>query len=444
MSPASVGGLRGRLLAAVVVLLAVFLAALTLIFNLLLHSRIDQDATDLAHSKASSALQGLQLVDGRLQAPEAPDTAVLDRAVWVFAGRRLVEGPRAPAGLHRAAAALAGSAGRMDVAGTRLVALRVRAHRRPAGTVVAAVSLRPYERTERAALIGSLALAAVLLAAGVLAARWLLAAGMRPVARMTAQAEEWSERDLGRRFGLGPPRDDLSRLAATLDGLLERVAASIRHEQRLTAEISHELRTPLARLRAGAQLASREPGLSTEQREAWAGVVRGADDMARTLDGLLAAARAEADRPGVSEAGAPAAAAVEACGALAAESGVEMHVEQPGRPARVGAGPELVESALRPLLENACRYGSREVTVSVRRENGSVVYLVEDDGPGVQAEERERIFDPAVRGSAAAADGARGSGLGLALGRRLARAAGGEVAVVPGRGGRFELRLPAA
>jgi signal transduction histidine kinase len=304
--------------------------------------------------------------------------------------------------------------------------------------------MRPYERTQEVALLGSLALAAILLAAGVLASRWLLAAGMRPVARMTAQAAEWSDRDLGRRFGLGPPRDDLSRLATTLDGLLGRVAASLRREQRLTAEISHELRTPLARLRARAQLAGREPDLTASQKEAWRAVVSGADDVARTLDALLAGARAEAEGSGPSDAVAPARAAADECGHLAAGRGIEVRVEQRADSARVETTPELVERALHPLLENACRYANGLVTVSVGRENGSVVYRVVDDGPGVAEHERERIFEPATRGTAADVSGSPGTGLGLALGRRLARAAGGELSVAPGSGGRFELRLPTA
>jgi two-component system, OmpR family, sensor kinase len=441
----SAGGLRGRLLVTVAALLATFLAVLTVGFNLVLDSRLDHDATDLARSRATSALQGLQVVDGHLKAPEAPDTANLDRPLWIFAGGRAIEQPRAALALQREATRLGASSGATaDVADTRLASVPVNARGQRVGTIVAGVSLRPYERSADVALVGSIALAAILLAAGVLAARWLLGAGMRPVARMTAQAEDWSEHDLGRRFGLGPPRDDLSRLAATLDGLLDRVASSLRREQGLTAEISHELRTPLARLRARAQLARREPGLSPDQQAAWDAVVRGADDMARTLDALLAAARSQADRPGVSDAAAPAATAAEACGGLASERGLELRVEGPERPARVGASSELVERALHPLLENACRYGRHAVTVSVRRDDGAVVYLVEDDGPGVSDEDRDRIFEPAVRGSAAATGAVDGTGLGLPLGRRLARAAGGEVTALRGPGGRFELRLPAA
>ena len=67
---------------------------------------------------------------------------------------------------------------------------------------------------------------------------------------MTDDAAAWSDHDLDRRFDRGEPYDELTRLAATLDALLERLSASLRHEQRLTAELSHELRTPLAKIAA--------------------------------------------------------------------------------------------------------------------------------------------------------------------------------------------------
>jgi signal transduction histidine kinase len=93
------------------------------------------------------------------------------------------------------------------------------------------------------------------------------------------------------------------------------------------------------------------------------------------------------------------------------------------------------------VFENACRYGANSATVSIVRENGSINFSVEDDGPGVTDEERERIFEPGVRGAAAETNGARGSGLGLSLARRLARGVAGEVEAAGGT--RFVIRLPA-
>ena len=93
---------------------------------------------------------------------------------------------------------------------------------------------------------------------------------------MTRDAEDWGAHDLDRRFELGPPRDELTGLAATLDGLLARIAASRRHEQRFASEVAHELRTPIAGAarprRAGAR-ARRAPTPAHEREEALRAVV---------------------------------------------------------------------------------------------------------------------------------------------------------------------------
>src|SRR6185295_11160667 len=102
----------------------------------------------------------------------------------------------------------------------------------------------------------------------LVAARWLLRASLRPVVRMTRQAAEWSEHDLDHRFALGPPHDELTELAATLDGMLDRLAASLRRERRFSAELSHELRTPLAHVLAETELALGRERQSAEYREA--------------------------------------------------------------------------------------------------------------------------------------------------------------------------------
>ena len=95
------------------------------------------------------------------------------------------------------------------------------------------------------------------------------------------------------------------------------------------------------------------------------------------------------------------------------------------------------------MIENACRYGRSRVTVTSEGRNGAVTYTVSDDGPGVSEAESEQIFEPGVRGSAGQRNGSGGAGLGLALARRLARAARGDVeAHAGGQGGRFTIVLP--
>ena len=133
--------------------------------------------------------------------------------------------------------------------------------------------------------------------------------------------------------------------------------------------------------------------------------------------------------------------AAAACAGLAAARGLELAVERPAHPIRIGVERDLAERILQPVLENACRYGAGSVTVEIGRAGGAVRYSVCDDGPGVRDDERERIFEPGVRGSSANGDG---SGLGLSLARRLAHAVTGDVEAVAAAGGaRFLVRLPA-
>jgi signal transduction histidine kinase len=162
---------------------------------------------------------------------------------------------------------------------------------------------------------------------------------------------------------------------------------------------------------------------------------------------LLEAARTEAGtHRGVAEAQTVVERSIEGSMQIAAARGIEVTVERlgPGLPLTVAVDEDVASRVLQPVLENACRYGRSRVTVAVTGTAGSVTYIVRDDGPGVGSAEREAIFDPGRRGDGA--DGyPDGLGLGLALSRRLARAAGGEVEALPSReGGAFAVRLPAA
>ncbi len=141
------------------------------------------------------------------------------------------------------------------------------------------MSVAALERLEQEVLIGSLVFAAFVLLAGWLAVR------ARSTARCArwrddVSAEDWGAHDLDRRFDLGPPRDELTGLAATLDHLLARIAASRRHEQRFAEDVAHELRTPLARIRgqrrAGARIA-RARSADAQRTEALRAVVAETD-----------------------------------------------------------------------------------------------------------------------------------------------------------------------
>jgi signal transduction histidine kinase len=425
--------------AAVVVALAIGVTA----FTLLLSHRLSASATSLARAQAQAAVSSLDVRGGRLSAHEAPDQGASPGQVWVFADKRQVEAPNASRVVAAAARALAGGPERTETVEeqTRLYALPVVDNGRRFGTVVSAVALDPYEDTERTAFVGALILAALLLAAVAVLSRWMLGRALEPVSRMTAAAAAWRASDLDRRFALGEPYDELTRLAATLDDLLEQIAASLRHEQRFTAELSHELRTPLARISAETELMLRRERTPDEYRDALDSIQRSADTMARTVEALVAAAQHEAGltrtTSDVRDVVSSAIGATRQNGAL-----VDIGVSLPDEPVRVAVDGQLAERMLQPLLDNATRYG-HVVNVSVVRGNTVASIAIDDDGPGVAGDERDMIFEPGARGSASA--GHDGAGLGLALAQRLARSAGGAIIAEPNEGGgRFTLKLPLA
>ncbi len=441
-------GVRWRLLLAVAAAVAIALAIGVVAFNVLLEKRLSASATSLARAQAEVELSSLRVVGGKLVAPEGPDEGRIGIPVWVFAGRRMLEAPPTSGHVDAAVARLVGGRERALSVGeeVRLYALPISDRGVRVGTVVAAVSLDAYGETRRSALIGSLILAALLLAAIAVLAWWALGRALRPVARMTTSAAAWSELDLDHRFDLGEPYDELTRLAATLDALLARLAAALRHEQLFTAELSHELRTPLARIVTEVELALNHERTGDEYRESLRAVARSSAQMTRTVDALVAAARQESGLTRTtSDVREAVARAVEEIRPLAAERGVEIVLRLPRAPARVEADVELVAQIVRPLLENAARYGRTHVGAALAEHEAAAVVEIVDDGPGVQPDELDSIFEPGARGSAAAGGEARGAGLGLALARRLARSAGGEIAVEESStGGRFVLRLPIA
>ena len=425
--------------------MALAIAAMAVVFNVVLTNRLSSDANGLLRSRVAGELAALRVVDGRLKLEDAPDDSALDTQLWVFSGRAEVESPSSsPRKIRRAARKLAGGPTRrveLSNPDLRLLAVPVVRHGQRLGTVVAAVSLKPYEDTDRTALISSIILCGALVAFVLAMSRWTIARALDPVSTMTAQAARWSEADLDRRFGLGPPHDELTQLAATLDGLLERLSGALRHEQRFSAEISHELRTPLAKIRAEAEIALRRQRTPNAYRDALATVLSSAERMSAVVDTLLVAAREERGvQQATCDAASAAGAAAAMCSQLSERRGVTVKVNGSEQAVRVAADEELVERILFPLIENGCRYASQEVSVDIAPRGRQAVIVVRDDGPGVTPDEVGKIFDPGERGRVAG--DSPGAGLGLALARRLARQVGGDVVAEAGDGGRFTAALP--
>jgi len=427
---------------------AVLVATLVAAFNLVLDARLHSDRDNLLHERATTVLRGLGTIDGRLSVIEAPDQGAVDSQTWIFDGEKALERPpHSDPRNQRDAERLARSgSGFTTVAATdtRLGAVPVRRAGRRLGAVVVGTSERPYASTVSTALAGSLILGVLVLAAVAALSLWLIGRALRPVARMTMQASHWGEHDLSRRFFVGEPHDELTSLAAVFDALLSRLAESLRREQRLTAEISHELRTPLAKILAEAELAGGRERTASQYQESVRQILGYALALQRMLETLLASARADASaRVPSSDPHAAARHAIDVVQESAVAAGKSFELSSAG-PANVAVDEEVLERILAPPLENAARYARERISLQIRGEDESVIFAIQDDGPGIAPDQRERIFDPGFRGAEDRDATHGGAGLGLALARRLAHAAGGSIAVQPSsEGALLVIRLPA-
>ncbi len=411
-------------MAATALLVSTITAALLVIgVQVLLDASNDSTAHSRLTTKAeASAATVVRTPRGvRVLEQESP---VLDQNVWIFDDSGvLIEGTLSQPALGRAVRGLAASPqGRqVTVGSTSFYVLPVVRDGSHVATVVAAESLEPYEGAERHSLWLSLLLGVTTVAIATGAA-WVAATrSLRRVQAMTNLADDWREHDTGARFDPGPGGDEIAHLGRTLDLMLDRIVEALSAERRLTDEIAHELRTPLAVVLAEADLARRTASDST--REGLEAIFAAATRMRDSVDTMLTAARAHAggtEKSTVRD-------LMSALG-LAPSSYDDVVLAAP---------TSLLAAAVQPLLDNAERHGSGLTRVEVTRDGRTVVIAVLDDGPGVPEADLETVFQP---GHTTRPDG---SGLGLALARRMARSAGADLVARPGPGGRFEVRVPA-
>lgn len=370
--------------------------------------------------------------------------AAIDMGAWVFQGQRLVEGPTVRTAIGAQAQALAVRGTRFSVTGqpfpVRLYAQPVMSHGRKVATIVTSVELTAYAQTRQAALLGS-ALVALLLLGGVfLVLRSAVSRALSPVEAMTRQAAAWSIGDSPGRFGDEVRPTELAVLGSTLDTLLSRLAAILRHEKQLAGELSHELRTPLSRIIAETDLLRERPHSPEELAAGHASILHSAEEMRDILETLLATARTDT--------GAPAGRcdAFEVARSVAARltdtipHKTVVVIRNPGDTS-AGVDAAVLERALVPVLDNALQYAVKEVRTEVYGDPDSVRIDIADDGPGIKEASLPHVFEPGRR--ADPADGHPGAGLGLALAHRLLVASGGGISASSSPlGAILHLRLP--
>jgi len=271
---------------------------------------------------------------------------------------------------------------------------------------------------------------------------------LKPVDKIAQTAQEIEEGDLSRRINVNT-KDELGRLAATLNAMIGRLEKAFQRQKQFTSDASHELRTPLAVIEAESSLALQKERPPSDYRQSLETISQEARQMSSLIDQLLTLARVDAGKE-------PWNFTQVNLGKLIADLSMDVEVlcQEKGLSLQLGQTQDLVvkgdEARLRELfmnlLDNAIKYtpSPGTVSVSLRREGQMAVVAIKDNGVGIPAEDIPFIFERFYRvdKSRSRADG--GTGLGLAISRHIAEAHGGKIEVESqvGSGSTFSVWLP--
>lgn len=267
----------------------------------------------------------------------------------------------------------------------------------------------------------------------VFVGRFLARRSLRPVQLITSTAEHIGVRGLNERIPLAGTNDEMDRLAATLNRMLDRIESFVKQMQQFTADASHELRTPLAALRGNAEVLLSRPRQVGELVEAIENSVELYAYLQRIADDLLLLARLDAGENilrlepmridmALSD-------VVDLYGPVAEEKSVELRA-QIEKTMTVHGDPARLRQLLGNLVDNAVKYtdANGRVSVALAAKNGHAQITVLDTGIGIPEKELPRVFDRFYR-----VDPARtarsGAGLGLAICKSVVRAHGGQIGI---------------
>lgn len=305
-------------------------------------------------------------------------------------------------------------------------------------------AVSPLDEIDRSvgALSGALWLGLPLLVFAAGAMTWVITGqALAPVAAMTHRVRELSSSTLDARVPVPPTEDEVAQLGRTMNDMLDRLERASVKQRQFVSDASHELRSPVASIRTQLETALRYP--DDVDWPSVARIVLAEDDRLDHLVGnLLAMARLEEGRFGPRS-------DVDLDELVLAQrarmSSVQLDLSSVSA-GRVWGNREELTSVVRNLLDNAARHAASRVVVAVREDGPWVVLTVDDDGAGVAPEDRIRVFQRFARLQEGRARDDGGTGLGLALTRRIVEHHGGRIHVEDGvlGGARFVVALPAS
>ena len=306
-------------------------------------------------------------------------------------------------------------------------------------TVVFGRSLEEVERALRQLVLTHLAISIVAVALAAVIGRLVAATATGPVRRVAEAADRVARTgELSHHIAV-PGGDDLGRLAASFNTMLDALSASLDQQRQLVADASHELRTPLATVRTNVEVLARADELSLEDRTALLGeTVSQIAELTRLVGDLVELARGDGQDEAfdVVDLDEVVRRAVETVGRNHAS--VMFRVD--ARPTPVRGAPGRVARAVSNLIDNAAKWSPPGAEVKVTVRDG--VVSVRDHGPGVSTADLPQVFRRFYRSPEART--MPGSGLGLAIVKQVADSHGGTVtaSAAPGGGALFVLRFP--
>lgn len=274
---------------------------------------------------------------------------------------------------------------------------------------------------------------------------------LAPVASMNGQTQRISAENLSSRLDVTNSRDELGRLAITINDLLARLENSFKEQQRFIADASHELRTPLAVLRGETEVALSKTRTVEEYEQSLSLIQDEAERLSRIVEDLFILARQpintravlSKERISLNDAARDCARAAQV---LAMQKGVRLKWESDSQSIALNGDEELIRRLILNLLDNAVKYTPTggEISLALARQNGSTEIVVRDTGIGIPEAAQPRVFDRFYRVDKARARALGGAGLGLSIAKWIVEVHGGEISLVsaPGHGSTFTVVFP--
>ena len=309
-------------------------------------------------------------------------------------------------------------------------------------TVLVGEGSQVVRSTVKTVVIALAIAAPIVIAVSAGATYMLVARSMRSVDAIRSRVADISTSDLAERVPVPENRDEIAALAETMNEMLARIEAGHTAQQRFVGDASHELRSPLATIISALEVADAHPELLDKELAAGT-LIPEAYRMQALVDDLLLLARADerglvirredVDLDDLAD---------DEAQRLRRETSLDVHTEL--TPIRLVGDARALSRVLRNLLENAALHAVSRIDVAVASGGGDAVVSVADDGPGIPAADRERVFDRFVRLDPDRSRSGGGAGLGLAIVREIVAAHHGSVTADdrPGGGTRMTIQLP--